>query len=232
MAENAFGAIACRGPLQARNVRNALLTSTVLSAGILSGLSSQPAHAQTWTGANSSSWFNPSNWSTNSIPGSTSTAVIAQTLPNPTAINGGSATSYILNVGVGGAGDLTVQNGTLTIMDQAFPFTSSALNIGGSDTSPFSANSIGTLRVLAGGVVDTSGNPTAQSPADSAADFRIGFSGAGALQVANGGIVKFQTIRAGGSVGSSGAIAITGAGSSLLGARNASLGLGSANAGG
>lgn len=83
-----------------------LLTATLLFAGPL------PVRAQTWTGADSSDWFDPGNWDGGTVPAPGSSVNI-ETLFHPTVIGRDSVSIGQLLVGQSGSGDLTISNGAM-----------------------------------------------------------------------------------------------------------------------
>jgi T5SS/PEP-CTERM-associated repeat protein len=155
-------------------MRTHLLTTTAVLA--LLSASTVSTRAQTnWTGAISSDWFNPGNW-TAGIPvlGGTN-ANINVTLPNATVVGAPGAVAQTLVVGQIGVGNLTIQNGgtlftftggvvgqlgrgDVTVTGQGSQWTN--VN-GGIQVGSALPGSIGTLTVKDGGSVsDTpSGTP-------------------------------------------------------------------------
>ena len=100
--------------------RLARLAALLLAGTALAGLSISPANAdEAWTGAASTDWFTASNWSNDGLPTSSDIVTIGTTNPNPTNINGGSASGATVNVGYDtGGGQLTISGGgTLSLVD-------------------------------------------------------------------------------------------------------------------
>jgi len=147
-------------------MRTHLLTTTAVMA--LLSASTVATRAQTnWTGAISSDWFNPGNW-TAGVPvlGGTN-ANINVTLPNATVVETPGAVAQTLVVGQIGVGNLTIQNGgtlltatggvvgqlgrgDVTVTGPGSQWTN--VN-GGIQVGSALPNSIGTLTVANGGSV-------------------------------------------------------------------------------
>ncbi len=160
-----------------------LLAATLLLAGPL------PAWAQSgWTGAVSSNWFDPGNW-TNGVPDAADNVNVDTSTPNPAVISGGDAFADWLLVGQLTPGTLTVDNsGTLTSVQSRI------------------GNNVGVT-----GAVTVSGTGSAWN---AGFDFLIGVDGSGTLTIADDGTVNSTgRSRLGFSAGAQGDVAITGAGS-------------------
>ena len=155
-------------------MRTHLLTTTAVLA-LLSAFTVSTRAQTNWTGAISSDWFNPGNW-TAGVPvlGGTN-ANINVTLPNATVVGAPGAVAQTLAVGQIGVGNLTIQNGgtlltatggvvgqlgrgDVTVTGPGSQWTN--VN-GGIQVGSALPNSIGTLTVANGGSVsDTpSGTP-------------------------------------------------------------------------
>ncbi len=204
-------------------------TSALALAEAVMVMTTDPAAAQTWTGATSTDWTNAANW-TGGVP--TNGAVIINTPSNPAVlgVNGaatGTTGDFSLST-AGGLGSLTIQNGsTLTTSPSGYVFigrnagSTGVLNVTGAGSTwniNGVANSLilgqipigtgtaptGTLNISNGGTVNTGG------------DIVVGETRAsGVLSVTSGG--KLTTGRdayIGRFIGSDGTATITGTGSS------------------
>lgn len=155
---------------------------------ILAG-SASSAFAQTsWTGANSSNWFDPANWNAG-LPNAGSFAIINTTAPNPTVIGQTGAAANDLNISPGGGpGMLTLNgNGATLLVGNSF-----AVGTGGfgqfnllNGTAASSVFTVGTsIAGLGTAVVD---GPTSVL---NTTILDLGFSGNGTLVLRNGGTVN------------------------------------------
>ncbi|MCP3473102.1 autotransporter domain-containing protein [Bradyrhizobium sp. CCGUVB1N3] len=164
-----------------------LLGSTALVA--VGCMSPAEAGSSDWTGANSTNWYDPGNWSTN-VPTSADTVTVDTLTPNATIISGGSASAQTLTVGLLGSGFLTVQNG-------------GTLSVQGVDIAGL-LGSTGGLTVTGAG-----------STLSSAGPISVGVSGAGLLSVLAGGAVTGTQVGLGAMPGATGSVTVDGAGSSI-----------------
>jgi T5SS/PEP-CTERM-associated repeat protein/autotransporter-associated beta strand protein len=216
-------------------------TARLLAISVLIAASTVPAHAQTdWTGANSSDWFIPGNWTAGVPTAGTSANIDTESL-HPTVVEtpGGQA----LNLSVDGTGTLAIQNGG-TVTD----FGGFVGNLPGSQgTATVSAGSawtnasnvvvggmgMGTLTIQDGGTVNSGGGGSIGLSAGSVGavtvtgagsvwdnspggGLNIGSFGTGTLTIANGGTVINNTAfdaNIGNGAGSLGVVTVTGAGS-------------------
>ena len=197
------------------------------------------AHAQTdWTGANSSDWFIPGNWTAGVPTAGTSANIDTESL-HPTVVEtpGGRA----LNLSIDGTGMLAIQNGG-TVTD----FGGFVGNLPGSQgTATVSAGStwtnasnvvvggmgMGTLTIQDGGTVNSGGGGSIGLSAGSTGavtvtgpgsawnnspggGLNVGAFGTGTLTIANGGTVindTPNTANIGEFAGSRGTVTVTGA---------------------
>ncbi|QWG13574.1 autotransporter outer membrane beta-barrel domain-containing protein [Bradyrhizobium sediminis] len=169
------------------------LALAIGSAALVGVALSAPAAATDWTGATSTDWFTAGNWDTGVVPTSGNDALINTTAPNPTAVNGANAVAKVVSVGVTGSGMLTISNG-------------------------------GTLNsnlALVGNMVGSTGTATVTGAGSAwaAQGMAVGYHGAGTLTVSNGGAVTTSVweVSIGDSAGSTGAVTVDGAGSTLTG---------------
>lgn len=153
------------------HLRKGHLKHAVLAAitflGLASWVTCTSLHAQTWTGTSSSDWFTSANW-TNPQQVPQGTLPVFLTGANPTAINGGTAVSGLLEVGSnpGDVASLTIQNGGI-------------LNTGGNGSDIANASgSTGTVIVTAGSSWNLAGL------------LSVGTGGTGTLIISNGGKVS------------------------------------------
>ena len=219
-----------------RLLRTALLGTTALVALGLTWAPS-PTRASDWTGANSTDWFDPGNWSAG-VPTNATGAVINAVTPNPTIVDGAAAQALGMRVGQSGNGTLTIQNGgTLSSGSDAFigynAGVTGAVTVNGAGSSWTSAvgifvgwAGIGTLTIGNGGAVssalevrigyDGSGTATVNGSGSSltTGSLAVGDSGTGTLTVENGGAVSNTEGHLGVSADSSGTLTVDGAGSS------------------
>ena len=157
-------------------------------------------HAQTvgWTGAISSDWFTPGNWTAPGVPTGATSALIDTVVPNATVVGTAGATASALNVGQAGTGMLTIQSGgTLS---------------SGSTAVGLSAGSQGTVTVTGVGSTWTA------TPTQNIIGINVGQVGTGMLTIQSGGTVSSggqSTV--GVSAGSQGTVTVTGAGSTWTG---------------
>jgi outer membrane autotransporter protein len=167
----------------------AWLASTI-SLAVLTSLAAAPAQAQTqtWNGSTNTDWFEPTNWSGNQVPTTTTNAAI-NTLNNAPLVSQPGAVSTTLFVGTtsGGMGELTIQGGGT--------LGSTFVRLGRD------AGSQGTVTVNGGTWTNS-------------ADFAVGFNGVGTLTIEGGGTINSNTNgRVAQFAGSQGAVTVTGAGS-------------------
>src|SRR5262249_22050609 len=92
-------------------MRAHLLATTVVAAALLAATSS--TRAQTfWTGAISSDWFTPGNWTAGVPIGPVGTSAFIDTVtPNAAVVGTAGATAQVVFVGQNGTGALTIQSG-------------------------------------------------------------------------------------------------------------------------
>jgi outer membrane autotransporter protein len=174
-------------------MRTHLLATTVVAAALLAATSSTRAQTS-WTGAISSDWFTPGNW-TASVPNGATPALIDTVTPNATVVGTAGATASQLNVGFGGTGMLTIQSG-------------------GTVSSGIGIAIVGNAAGSQGTVTVTGAGSTLTFPS-----LFVGALGTGALTIAGGGTVSIGGILGNGvtAVGQStqGTVTVTGAGSTL-----------------
>src|SRR5262249_40465157 len=146
--------------------------------------------AQTnWTGAISSDWFTPGNW-TFGVPSAFFPATIDTVTPRATVLGAAGASSSTITVGNSDTGALTIANGD-TLSIGGIPTGISAV-IGSA------AGSQGTVMVTGAGSTWTiNGGLT------------VGSSGTGTLTVANGGTVSSSSGSVGSFAGSQGTVTVT-----------------------
>ena len=214
-------------------------TARLLAISVLFAASMVSAHAQTdWTGANSSDWFIPGNWTAGVPTAGTSANIDTESL-HPTVVEtpGGRA----LNLSIDGTGMLAIQNGG-TVTD----FGGFVGNLPGSQgTATVSAGStwtnasnvvvggmgMGTLTIQDGGTVNSGGGGSIGLSAGSTGavtvtgpgsawnnspggGLNVGAFGTGTLTIANGGTVindTPNTANIGEFAGSLGTVMVTGA---------------------
>jgi len=125
----------------------------------------------TWTGTNSTNWFDVGNWSPATVPTAAVSVTINTSTPNPTVVPTGAAEALSINLGSTGEGNLTIQSGaSLTTSTNDF--------IGGS--SP--------------GTVTVTGSWTNKGAPFENGLITVGSSSApGALTISNGGTVNDAT---------------------------------------
>ncbi len=131
------------------------------------------AHAETWTGAASTNWFDPTNWSPASVPTSGTATTTIENVANDPVIDSAAANSgSLLYVGQTSSGaSLTIQNaGTLTSATSeigAQSGSSGAVAVTGvgskwtTGATDVGATGSGSLTVSAGGAVSLTGNMVA-----------------------------------------------------------------------
>lgn len=188
------------------DVRRERHTTALLANATAAGLmllSAGPVAAQTWTGNTSNDWTVGSNWNGGTVPVA-GTVIINTISPSPTVLGvTGPAVGLSGNfsIGVTGAGNLTIQNGsTLTTTGGIV-----RLGLGGN----------GTVTVTGDG---SQWNVTA-------AQLVVGLNGVGTLNITNGARVTAQNgLQLGGNAGSSGTLNISGGG--ILETTGLSTGLG------
>jgi len=166
----------------------AYLQTTTAAMALLAATSS--THAQSfWTGQFSSDWFLTGNW-IGTVPTGATNANINTVVPNPTVVASAGGTADTLSVGLNGTGSLTIQNG-------------------GTVTDIFGV--IGVLQGSQGTVIVTGAGSTWTNISGG---IIVGGMGTGALTVENGGTVNSSGASVGLAVGSTGAVTVTGPGSS------------------
>ncbi len=168
-------------------IRRVLLGTTALVALGLVLQRHRPSRATDWTGANSTDWFDPANWS-GGVPTNAADAVIDTATPNPAEVDGAPAQAHDIYVGNAGTGALTIQNGGAV---------SSDIGVVG-----YNAGSTGTVTVGAGSSWTNTGNLYA------------GHSGTGTLTIQNGGAVSNNIGYIGVAAGAIGTVTVDGTGSS------------------
>jgi T5SS/PEP-CTERM-associated repeat protein len=167
-------------------IRRVLLGTTALVAlGLI--LTPSASRAADWTGANSTDWFDPANWS-GGVPTNATDAVIDTATPNPAEVDGAPAQAHDIYVGNAGTGALTIQNGGAV---------SSDIGVVG-----YNAGSTGTVTVGAGSSWTNTGNLYA------------GHSGTGTLTIQNGGAASNNIGYIGVAAGAIGTVTVDGTGSS------------------
>jgi T5SS/PEP-CTERM-associated repeat protein len=195
-----------------RLLRTALLGTTALVA-LGAALAPSPSHAADWTGANSTDWFDPGNWS-GGVPTNATGALINTVTPNPTVVDGAAAQAQGMQVGQSGNGILTIQNGgTLSSGSDTFigynAGVTGAVTVSGAGSSWTSAVGIflgwvgiGTLTIENGGAVNSalevvigyqgSGTVTVNGSGSSltTGSLSVGDFGTGTLTIENGGAVS------------------------------------------
>jgi outer membrane autotransporter protein len=192
-----------------------------------------PVAAQTfWTGATSTNWFTPGNWSTNAVPTAVDLVQINTITPNATVIAGGPAVAAGSDIGnnagsqgavtVTGAGSTWTNNGLLSVGTSGTGTLTIAnggvvSNGGASGFIAYTTGSQGTV------IVTGPGSTWNISPTDPNGGLRVGGSslssgflapgpGTGTLTVANGGTVNViggaQTVFVAEPAGSTGTVNI------------------------
>lgn len=150
-----------------------------------------PARADNWTGAVSSDWFDPANWSGGDVPSPGEMAVLDHVTPNPAMIRGRDVHAFAgqLLVGQFDRGRLIVTNGAT--------LSSASSRIGDVFFSS------GEVEVSEGGSKWTVDG-----------DFAVGYEGIGNLDIRNGGVVSTSLTAGLGMVGDGrGRVRIDGPGS-------------------
>lgn len=170
---------------RARGYAALLLAGTVIAGMPLSS----PAQAQTWTGALSTNWFTPGNWSPNALPTSAAPVTIDTISPHATVIGTSAAASGSVDVGQTLTGALTISSG-------------GTLNASGAVHLGVNTGASGTVTVTGAG-----------SSLTESGTLEVGHFGNGVLQVQNSAAVladdAYVAFRGNGSV------TVDGAGSSL-----------------
>ncbi|MER8376276.1 autotransporter outer membrane beta-barrel domain-containing protein [Mesorhizobium sp. M1406] len=136
------------------------------SAGLV-GMATSAAADATWTGATSTNWFDPGNWTPNAVPDATNFVNINTLTPNPTVISGAAASGLVVFVGrnAGDVASLKIINGG-TLSDSQGPVARFA-------------GSTGTV------VVDGPGSAWLHSD-----DFYVAAEGKGMVTILNGGVIS------------------------------------------
>jgi outer membrane autotransporter protein len=192
MAEREDGASA--GCVQKTYLKICQLFFVAAAGAMLTALSFGSATAQVWSGTASSDWTNPANWAPATLP---TFAIISKSSPNAAVLGvSGPATATITTLtmnGTGGSGvptTLTIQNGsTLTSTGATFTVGSSL-------------NETAILTVTGAG-----------SQLTAAAQIFLGNSGAGILNIENGGrVTDLAGVRFGSAAIGSGTLNISGGG--------------------
>jgi T5SS/PEP-CTERM-associated repeat protein/autotransporter-associated beta strand protein len=161
--------------LSAARYRCWLLASA--ATGVLALALVQPACAadETWTGAVSSDWFDPANWS-GGTPGAGDNVTINTSTPHPTTINGN--TAILGNVTVSNSGNLSLVSGSYTNTG-VFTVSSGGTVNGGTVGTTIDGGTIAShdlLIVTGAGSTYTDGGP-----------LTIGKTAVGELTLADGG---------------------------------------------
>ncbi|MCP3465935.1 autotransporter domain-containing protein [Bradyrhizobium sp. CCGUVB23] len=215
--------------------RLALLCSTALASA---AFVAAPAYAQSWTGAASPDWFNAANWSPNGVPTAGGNVSIDTQTPNPAVVDVGGQTVTVNQVlvgqsntgtltiqkGQGGGtlkdtvgiiGDLAGSNGAVTVQGGATWTNTNSLSVGFGGTGTL--NVVGLVNapsVVAGVLAGSAGFVTVDGGFLNANQLAlIGGFGTGTLTIQNGGSVLNNLGIVGDSAGASGAVVVTGSGS-------------------
>lgn len=148
-----------------------------------------------WTGAVSSDWFDPANWSTNAVPITPNDVVISTTSPNGAVVDGATGNVNQIHVATTGDGAVTVKNGGILASQKN-------LHIGQSNGQTGTA-------VVSGAGSLLSAHFT----------LGIGYEGIGSLLIEDGAKAQSEVtdVWIGAMAGSKGTVTVTGAGSTLLG---------------
>jgi outer membrane autotransporter protein len=186
-----------------RSFAPALLATTALTAAgpalvcaaLALGLTTAPARADDWTGTVSDDWFTGGNWVDGSAPVAADNVTIDTTAHNPTAIDAAAGAAGDINVGLFGAGTLTIRNGGSLDDDHA------AIGYG--------ADSNGTVTVIGDG-----------SSWASSAHLWVGYGGTGTLFVSDRAHVTDDVGVIGVGSGSVGTATVTDNGSTWANAGN------------
>ncbi|MER8752502.1 autotransporter outer membrane beta-barrel domain-containing protein [Mesorhizobium sp. M1050] len=137
------------------------------AAGIVATTLPASAADVTWTGAISTDWFDPGNWTPVAVPGATDYANLNTLTPNPTVISGANANGLVVFVGrnAGDVGSLAILNGGTL-----------------SDSQGYLGTFVGSTGTA---TVDGAG-----SSWNSIDDFYVSYQGVGTLTISNGGSVN------------------------------------------
>ncbi|MER9137988.1 autotransporter outer membrane beta-barrel domain-containing protein [Mesorhizobium sp. M0830] len=137
------------------------------AAGIVATTLPASAADVTWTGAISTDWFDPGNWTPVAVPGATDYANLTTLTPNPTVISGANANGLVVFVGrnAGDVGSLAILNGGTL-----------------SDSQGYLGTFVGSTGTA---TVDGAG-----SSWNSIDDFYVSYQGVGTLTISNGGSVN------------------------------------------
>ena len=150
-------------------------------------LLTSPALAQSvWQGA-TSNWGTASNWSTNAVPGSGTTAVIGSGGAVSPLVAGGSAAVNVVKIGASGAG--------------------ASLGVSSGGTFTYYSATIGELAGQIGSVAVSGAGTTWTGPY-----LYSGYQGSGSFTLSDGAAANLNFAQSGVFAGSSGAVTITGAG--------------------
>jgi T5SS/PEP-CTERM-associated repeat protein len=194
-------------------IRKAPLGSTALVAlGLI--LTPSSSRAADWTGANSTDWFDPANWS-GGVPTNATDAVIDTATPNPAEVGGAASNNR------GYIGFAAGSTGTVTVDGTGSSWTNySSLYAGYSGTGTLTIQNGGAVSSIIGVVGFNSGSTGtvtvdgAGSSWDNADTLYVGSSGTGTLTIQNGGAVSSFFAYIGDQVGSTGTVTVDGTNSS------------------
>lgn len=218
---------------QSMGRRHALLCSTALAAfGWLAATMPSQAQDSNWTGAVSTDWFDPGNWSAG-VPDTTTNAAIDTATPNAAVVNAGSAQADFLQIGIQGAGTLDIQNGgtvsnsvgyiarftastgTVTVDGEGSTWTNSNILYVGTQgagtltirNSGQVSNTDGVIAYAIGstGTVTVDGAGSTWTNSD---QLRVGNLGTGTLTISNGGTVSAASVEIASETGSTGTLNI------------------------
>ncbi|MBT9369735.1 autotransporter domain-containing protein [Rhizobium sp. CSW-27] len=156
---------------------------------LLSSTSALATPAQTWTGSQSSDWFQGGNWTQGTAPSTTDTATI--NVSNPAVLSGQAVTMDTLLMGT------TATSPELTISDGG-TLTTGGLDAVGSATGSFASVTI-----------------TGSNSRWTNSSLIVGSEGEGAISITEGGALEGSFIHLGRLAGGSGSITVDGATSSL-----------------
>jgi fibronectin-binding autotransporter adhesin len=228
----------------------------VAAAFALLVLPAHEAKAQDWTGAVDSNWFNPANWSTDSVPTPSLPTQTTINVTNGPVISSGNASAE--SIGVGGTDPVptltiegtatlttiyndTIASGLVTVTGSQAQWNSGWIgSLGSNGTGGLLITNGGTVTSGTGGnvivgslstgyiTVDGTGSLFSVAGSQSTAvGLVVGGYGSGCLTISNGGTVTDFMANVGGADSVSGIVNVTGANSTWI--NQSSLNIGNGN---
>ncbi|MBO4227924.1 autotransporter domain-containing protein [Bradyrhizobium neotropicale] len=229
--------------------RGLLCTTSLVALALLAATTIPSANAANigWGGANSTDWFDPTNWLQTAVPTSGDNAGIDTTASNPTVIGTAGAQAGNVYIGQTATGELTIRgSGTLSSTEGYIGYGSGSTGIVTVDASSWTNggalfvgyDGTGTLNIQNGAAVSntfgligvnlgSNGAVTVDGAGSSwtnSSTLQVGVVGTGALTIRNSATVRSDGGNIGAGSGASGTVTVDGTGSSWINTADLSVG--------